>query len=304
MKSLITLFGPVVIFAIYSCSPERPVTTKQQLNVPQEFGNYWFQGKAELTSYRLEQARYGEVHPGHAAMIFVTEDFSAARQVKLDDPGNAGDDAWKVLKLNATRKFNTGVYPYSMMASTFIPLDFKDPSLMKATVSSQEWCGHTFTQVNRDLNQLQVLLRSYFESEGDRNFNLERSLLEDEIWSIIRLDPNLLPVGNISIVPSFFYNRLSHRPIQVEKATAQLDKADSLVTYSISYAEFERNLSVTFTRDFPHHIEGWEETYKSGFGNNAKTLTTKAVKDKSIMLDYWSKNSLADSVWREKLNLL
>ena len=88
-----------------------------------EFGDYWYQGKAELTSYDLEQARYGEIHPGHAVLIFVTEDFSRSKHVKLDRPQSAGDDAVKVLKLNFMKKFNTGIYPYSMMSSMFTPID-------------------------------------------------------------------------------------------------------------------------------------------------------------------------------------
>ena len=76
-----------------------------------DFDAYWYQGKAEITSYRLEQARYGEIHPGHAVLVFVTEDFSRTKQVKLDNPRAAGNDAVKILKLNATKKFNTGSTP-------------------------------------------------------------------------------------------------------------------------------------------------------------------------------------------------
>ena len=49
-------------------------------------------------------------------LIFVTEDFSASKQVKLDRPEKVPSDAVKVLKLNATRKFNTGIYPYSILS--------------------------------------------------------------------------------------------------------------------------------------------------------------------------------------------
>ena len=87
------------------------------------FNSYWYQGKAELTSYNLEQARYGEMREGQAVLIFVTEDFSKSKQVKLDNPGAAGDDAEKVLKLNMTKKFDTGLYPYSMMSSVFTPVN-------------------------------------------------------------------------------------------------------------------------------------------------------------------------------------
>ena len=34
-----------------------------------QFGRYWYQGKAELTRYELNQARYGELHTGEAVLI-------------------------------------------------------------------------------------------------------------------------------------------------------------------------------------------------------------------------------------------
>ena len=133
----------------------------------EEFKNYWFQGKAEITSYQLKQARYGEIRQGKAVMVFVTEDFSRSKQVKLDQPQKASSDAVKVMKLNLTKKFKTGVYPYSMMQSVFTPVDLaKSPHSLKVTTSSQEWCGHTFTQLNLGSDAYSVQAYSYFESEG------------------------------------------------------------------------------------------------------------------------------------------
>ena len=78
----------------------------QQLS--DEFKTYWYTGEAEITSYQLEQARYGEIREGKAVLIFVTENFLPQIQVKADEenPSNIS-----VLKLNATKKFNTGIYP-------------------------------------------------------------------------------------------------------------------------------------------------------------------------------------------------
>ena len=36
----------------------------------EEFNAYWYAGKAEITSYSLQQARYGELRDGHAVLIF------------------------------------------------------------------------------------------------------------------------------------------------------------------------------------------------------------------------------------------
>ena len=71
------------------------------------FASYWHQGVAELSRYSLRQARYGETHEGEAVLVFVTEPFLPDAQVK-DDDGNA-PDAVAVLKLNAYRRFHTGI---------------------------------------------------------------------------------------------------------------------------------------------------------------------------------------------------
>ncbi|MGI9534613.1 MAG: hypothetical protein ACR2NW_06660, partial [Thermodesulfobacteriota bacterium] len=103
----------------------------------EQFKNYWYSGNAEITSYKLEQARYGEIHKGYAVLIFVTEDFSKSKHVKLDDPASNKSDAVKILKLNLVKKFNTGVYRYSIMESIFTPVNSGNfPDTLKLTSSS------------------------------------------------------------------------------------------------------------------------------------------------------------------------
>ena len=270
-----------------------------------KFKEYWYQGKAEITSFDLEQARYGEIHRGTATLIFVTEEFSDSKQVKLDNPSASPKDAVPVLKLNRTAKFNTGVYPYSMMASVFTPVDIKKkPHSLKISSSSQEWCGHTFMQVNEKRNGYGVKLYSYFEQEGDQDFKVDKVVLEDELWNRIRINPQNLPTGNIQLLPGTFFSRLRHTDFQVQNANAQLKEDPSnpdLMVYQLQYPTAKRNLYLYFQKAFPHQIEGWEEVYPSGFGANAKMLTTKATKKKTILLDYWSRNNNTDRYLREEL---
>ena len=165
-----------------------------------EFNDYWYKGEAEITSYELEQARYGEIHQGHAALVFVTEPFSKQKQVKLDYPAQNRGDEVPILKLNTTKKFNTGIYPYSMMSSVFAPVDLAQyPHALKLTTSSQEWCGQTFLQLNNKEQTYEVDARSYFESEGDEQLSLEKTWLEDELWTRLRINPESLPVGTLSM---------------------------------------------------------------------------------------------------------
>jgi hypothetical protein len=83
---------------------------------------YWFDGKAEVASYRLSQNRYTELHDGQAVLIFVSEDFSKSKQVKLDNPSKSGYDKVSVLKMNMTKTFLTGIYPYSIINSVIYPV--------------------------------------------------------------------------------------------------------------------------------------------------------------------------------------
>jgi hypothetical protein len=269
-----------------------------------EFSNYWYQGEAEITSYKLEQARYGEIHQGHAVLIFVTEDFSRSKQVKLDQPESAGEDRVKVLKLNLNKKFNTGIYPYSMMSSIFTPVQWgPDGASLKITTSSQEWCGHTFTQFNKIESGYDVSLSSYFESEGDQNLSLPRGIPEDELWNAIRLNPDNLPTGKTDLIPGTMYQRLRHRELKVHQAKINLESDEQLMHYTVTYPDLNRTLTIHFRKDFPYEIEGWEETYRSGFGTGAAQLTTRAEKMERIMLDYWNKNGTDDTEWRKELGL-
>ena len=285
----------------FSCSSQKANKLSSQ------FKKYWYQGKAELTSYDLQQARYGEIHPGEAVLIFVTEDLSKTKQVKLDDPTASAKDAVPVLKLNMTRKFYTGIYPYSIMMSSFKPVDLKThPSALKVTTSSQEWCGHTFFQLNKTASGFTAQLNSYFEKEGDKTFQISSGILEDEIWQMIKLDPNALPTGDLNIIPSSIHARLKHtdyRPVKA-KATLDINSGDkTLSTYTIDYKDGHRQLKIHFKKEFPHLISGWEETVQSGFGPSARELTTKATLKKSIMLDYWNHHDLDDAGYRAQLDL-
>jgi hypothetical protein len=263
-------------------------------DLPQEFKDYWYAGEAEISSYKLEQARYGEIREGTAVLIYVTEDFLPNAQVKADGRNNSNIP---VLKLNATKKFNTGIYPNSIMQSTFYPVS-NNKHAIKISSSMQEWCGHVYIQLN-NRDKFELMSHSYFEGEADKNIQIEKSILENELWTQLRINPKSLPVGNLNIIPSFEYTRLRHIPIKAYKASATLKEN----TYTISYPELNRILSIIFNNNFPYEVLSWEETFKSGFGSSTKVLTTKATKIKTIKSAYWQKNSNKDEILRQTLKL-
>ena len=171
----------IVIF-ISSCGSS--VSQQPKSASSSDFNSYWYGGEAEITSYELEQARYGEVHKGTAVLVFVTEPFSKNKQVKLDNWRDQSEDNVSVLKLNMTKKFLTGIYPYSMMMSTFTPVSYDQyPQTFKVTTSSQEWCGHTWMQLNLQKKDYHLKAFSYFESEGDVEEKIGEVMIEDELWA-------------------------------------------------------------------------------------------------------------------------
>ena len=275
-----------------------PIKKNPKKPLSEEFKKYWYAGSAEITSYKLQQARYGELRDGHSVLIYVTEPFLPKKQVKAD---RGGGNNVSVLKLNATKNYLTGIYPYSVMSSTFYPVHDNQHAI-KTSLSVQEWCGHVYSQINNRDN-FEFTSHSYFESEADQNISLEKDLLENEIWTKIRINPSDLPVGNLTMIPSLEYVRLRHKELKAYGAIATLTTSEGINNYTIHYPELERTLSIDFTTQFPHSIEGWTEDFKSGFGPKAKLMTTKATKLKSLKTPYWGQNSVNDVVLRDSLGL-
>lgn len=267
------------------------------------FNKYWYQGKAEISSYQLKQARYGAIREGSAVLVFVTEPFSKSKQVKLNTTDRNEEDVVKILKLNLVKKFTTGIYDYSILQSIFTPIDIKNyDHSIKVTTSLQEWCGHTYTQINLQKYKYKIALNSYFETEGDQEYQVELAMLEDEIWNLIRIAPNTLPTGEIQVIPNTATARLRHTSLGVEEAIAKLsqhERDQKLMTYHIHFLLSQRNLKIHYHKKFPHEIEGWQETYI----DNGKELSTTASRTKTILSDYWNKYQVKDESIRNELGL-
>ena len=295
LRKTIHIIVLVTLTLNFGCDQNSTKTEKLPTReLSEDFKGYWFAGKAEITSYNLEQSRYGEPRSGTAVLIFVTEDFLPEAQVKADEKN---DSNIPVLKLNAVKNFNTGIYPYSIMQSTFYPLAGNSHAL-KVSASVQEWCGHVYTQLNNRKN-FEIISHSYFEGEADQNMKLDKTWLENEIWTQLRINPDSLPTGELQMIPSLEFLRLAHIEIKAYQATAEFYQDDSLGVYKISYPELKRNLKIYYETSFPFNIEKWEETTeKSG-----ESFTSTATKMQSLKSDYWDKKSNKDLPLREKLNL-
>ena len=294
MKNQSILFLLSLIFVVSCSKPQR-----QDIDFDR-WGKYWFQGKAEISSFDLTQYRYGEARGGEAVLIFVTEDFSRKKQVKLDNPEASSSDKISVLKMNQTRDFVTGIYPYHMMLSAFTPTKEQSQGL-KFTASSQEWCGHTFTQLNlKSSNSYSGKIFSYFEKEGDDTFTFS-GMAEDDLWNLIRIDPKQIPTGSVQMMPSLFYQRFTHQEFKTEEAFIRvLDISDNRSQMELTYASGSRMLKIEFEKVFPYQIMAWEEIQTKSDGTKE---ISKATRKGLKIVDYWTKNKVEDEFLRKELNL-
>jgi len=264
---------------------------------PQQINDFWFSG-AELNRYELTQSRYGDEHPGHAEFIFVTEPFDLQQQVKSDH-GGAG--VVPVLKLNALRTFNTGLYSYRTMESVFTPIGpLNAPHAVKTTLSVQDWCGQIFSQINRSSGKWRLRSFSYFQSDGDvdRVIDIDGAWLEENLFVAARLNPAALPRGNFRAMPSQMFFRFAHRPPQVFDATGQLDVGGNTMTYTVRYPDIGRVFTITFDTAFPHIIREWSEGQEAS-GN----MTTARLTHRQMNVNYWRLNDPEHASERKKLGL-
>jgi hypothetical protein len=304
LKCIILLTTLLVVFLNY---------TSVALSLPEEkdFHSYWYNHGAEISRFELEQSRYGEIHPGHAVLIFVTEPFLPDIQVKSDFEVSR-ENSIPILKLNLIKRFNTGIYDYSMMKSVFTPIPSEQQQLsktLKVSTTRQDWCGHVYLQYNLEKDHYKVKQYSYFEKEGDKTVNIPSVHLEDDIWTRIRIDPKTLPLGGIEMIPGSFFTTLRMIDSGAEKAIAELtdtqeENGGGVSQYTVKYPSMGRTLSIRFNQNFPHDILSWSETYPSGSGKDAKVLTTEARRTHAVMVDYWNKNSVKDLKLRKELGLI
>lgn len=259
-------------------------TTYAQLS--KEFKTHWFDGHAEISSYALVQSRYGEQRNGKAVLIYVTEDFLAKEQVKANQKSAT---TLPILKLNRTKYFLTGIYPYSIMSSTFNSMRKNHP-LIKSVASIQEWCGQSYLQLNAKNEQLLLRSHSYFEGEADQELRLTDQPTEDELWNLLRFDPKQLPTGRFKLLPALEFLRMNHLPLQPVDTEAALTEG----VYTLKMPSLGRQLRIFFQKFFPHKIEGWEETFPA----KGETHTTTAKRIRTERRQYWKENNSAAEALR------
>jgi hypothetical protein len=288
------------------------------------FWSHWDDGKAEIDGYRLTQPRYGQARKGHAVMIWVTEPFSRSKHVKLDDWQRAGADNVPVLKLNQVRKFQTGIYDYSLMTSVFSPVVLGEAPAaertpLKVAFTAQEWCGTVFQQLTRVGSQLQAQWYSYFEAEGDGSLRLQATpdlVLDDETWVRVReLMGAVFAAGRYRFLPALASVRLSHVPmvpgtLTVKRGTFGTTKvpAGAFETEAFELdlawgpdARQHQQRTLWVERAWPHRIIAWEGQ-APGFKGNEPGVERGELTG-SMRTTYWEQQREGDERLLQQLGL-
>jgi hypothetical protein len=263
------------------------------------FWKQWGDGQAELSGYDLTFPRYGHLRRGVAATIFVTEMFSNSLRVKADPGKHAPADQFPAMKLNLVEDFQTGIYDYNVMTSSFIalaPVNGRPAGApVKISFSSQEWCGQTYQQMLFDAHSIRSASHSYFDGEADQQGELsypEDGLSEDQLllWARGQTAPHLAPgeQRTVQLLTSLETARLGHVPLAWNRATVSRSNGQKQIMVpagAFKVEEWSVNVPGGVRRNYyveaapPHRIVRWE----ASTGERADLLASRRMK-------YWQMN--------------
>ena len=301
-------FGLLLAFAGVgtACAPSRDsVTAVERIHpeVSERFAEYWRDGLADVSVYRLQQPRYGEVRTGEAVWITVTEPFDPDALVKRD---NMARPYREVLKLNDIRSFETGVYDYRTMSSTFVPTGTQTP--LKVSTSVQEWCGHVYEELRWRDTGIERTVHSYFETEQRAAEVLPTprdGWTEDAFPLVMRRsggEPGLAPgeVRDIQWLPARVGSRLRGDDGRWRAATLRRSATPSIretpdgevavEVWSVTTGEEVHRWFVEAA--WPHGVVGWERSD----GERGDRVGAERI-------DYWVRQSSDDATIRTSLGL-
>ena len=272
-----------------------------------DFYAHWGDGKAELSSYKIVQPRYGESREGYGVMIFVTEDIHRKSLIKVESP-TPPEDRIYVLKLNNVLKFTTGLYDYSVMTSVFSQVEGGEHAFAarKISLSAQEWCGHVFDEALLRDGKVKGHINSYFESEGRRDYQLKLPAVfasEDNLLIRVReLKEPFMAAGeerSMGLLPSLWSLRIAHQPHEVveghvRKGAVEMIEIDgaSLAAVAWQWTVGDRWRKLWTEKAYPHRILHWQDS-DGGHGELMRT----------IRVPYWELNGNGDEVYRRELGI-
>jgi hypothetical protein len=160
----------ILLLPVFLTAPQEPFSQ----------ASIWDDGQAEVSVYDGEEMLAGAKRAFVAYSVVVAESLDSKTLVKVE---TAGADQRPVLKYNLILDIPTGISSAKQMASLFFCRETMAP--LKASFSSQDWCGNVFQLWRHDREQLEV--RSYQSSEGDRTYPLTLEQAEPVFYDSLPL---------------------------------------------------------------------------------------------------------------------
>lgn len=246
--------------------------------LPAGFGTYWYGPRVETHTYRLEQALDGRLIPGEARLDFQAEDFRTSRPVSASAATTTDTDERPALHSTLTKTFSAGPFADHLRTSVLTPISSPlYPNTLRVSTSALLANHEQGLQLTYRNNGYHV---APIEAEG---YDVEKTMLEDELWNRIRQAPDKLPTGETRLMPGTMTAQLRGKRPEPLPVTAKLDTYEGVLypgkflkAYTVEYTTDDRTLTIVFESGFPHRIVGWEETYRSG----PALLTTRAILNK------------------------
>lgn len=215
------------------------------------FQNYWKIQGIETTKFALKQ---DSLIVGEATLSYSLKDFGK------DQPNGAVH----ALYSNFTQKINQDNYDYSDNSMTLTPLNsLLYPHAIMVVSSSQSKDGTNFLSFKQEPKSYLFVGRNNLEPEKEIHKSTEKGNLEDEIWAKIRINPDVLPQGEIEMIPSLSYWNKIHKSPSAHEVKAELSDLEGnpkLKIYSLDYPILKRKIDIIFEVNFPYQIMEFRET--------------------------------------------
>jgi hypothetical protein len=234
-------------------------------------------------------------------LIYVTEPHD--RRTWIKDDGVEAPNRVEVMKLIRSVHFLTGIYPYSVMASTFAPVDAWGSvrfQPVRVSLDVQEWCGSVSHRVWPAPGRLRSLRLSYFADEGETLIDRELpegTLYEDALPIQLReLDGPFNGGDDWSgwLLPELWRLRASHGPMEPVQASITRSEGARdgvpVTHFLLEAGDYWRRFDVETAA--PRRVLGWV----ASTGDTADLLSTDR-------LAYWSLNAPGEELFRERLGL-
>ena len=276
------------LFAISTSSPAQKMTSSEVhmgIANPEAFAAYWLSGEAEVNRYSLQIASGDGSYSTEARLTYFIEKVPLHRH---SDTSQAPADSVPALRMH-------GLWPAaadssSPTTSTGVdtPIDFRrHPFTLYAAYRHQHLKDSSHAALQLREGGLHFMRKSFSPEGLDEHVEKKpMSYTEEDLWTRMRLETQMLPLGQIDILPSLGHWSRSGNSLMAHKARAillievgdQQSNAEHYI-YRLEYLDIDRRLEWRCTSTFPYTLLEYRED--APFGKNDPGKLHMTLRDQS-----------------------